>query len=269
MDALRLDHPLTHGYKRRPRTFGQKHPPPMSRPVPSLVIRSHNPAQQRRTLLLLGMAWLGSLLIVAVVVAVVVARSAGDGAAARLARDAKKADALLSRIAVLERSEQVARAGISDVQKTLRERDEEVDGLRADLAFYGRLVGGNKREGLAVHALQVTPVAHSQAWNFRVTLTQNFRRGDDVKGRLTISVEGVADGKLVTLDWPALSQGANASGIEYDFKYFQQVSGTIMLPVGFAANRAIVRADSDSGRVDQEFAWKDATKGEESDDVRQ
>jgi hypothetical protein len=241
----------------------------MSRPVPSLVIRSHDPAQQRRTLLLLGMAWLGSLLIVAAIVAVVVARTSHDGTAAQRADAEKQVDALKARIAVLERSEQVARAGIADVQKTLRERDEEVDGLRADLAFYGRLVGGNKREGLAVHALQVTPVKNSQAWNFRVTLTQNFRRGDDVKGRLTISVEGVADGKLTTLDWTALSQGANASGIEYNFKYFQQVSGTIMLPAGFAANRAIVRADSDSGRVDQEFAWKDATKSEGTDDVRQ
>ncbi len=234
-----------------------------------MVIRSHDPAQLRRARWLLGMAWLGSLLIVATMVALVVARTSHDGTAAQRASAEKQVDTLKARVAVLERSEQVARAGIAEVQKTLREREEEVDGLRADLAFYGRLVGGNKREGLAVHALQVTAVKHSQAWNFRVTLTQNFRRGEDVKGRLTISVEGVADGKLTTLDWPALSQGASASGIEYDFKYFQQVSGTIMLPAGFAANRAIVRADSDSGRVDQEFAWKDAIKGEESDDVRQ
>lgn len=234
-----------------------------------MVIRSHDPAQLRRTRLLLGMAWLGSLLIVAALVAVVIARTSHDGSAVQRASSEKQIDTLKARIAVLERSEQVARGGIADVQKTLRERDEEVDGLRADLAFYGRLVGGNKREGLAVHALQVMPVKNSQAWNFRVTLTQNFRRGEDVKGRLTIGVEGIADGKLQTLDWSALSQGANSAGIEYDFKYFQQVSGTIMLPAGFAANRAIVRADSDSGRVDQEFSWKDAIKGEESDDVRQ
>lgn len=234
-----------------------------------MVIRSHDPAQLRRTRLLIGMAWLGSVLIAATLVAVVLARTSHGGSAAQRSSAEVQIDTLKARIAVLERSEQVARSGISDVQKTLRDRDEEVDGLRADLAFYARLVGGNKREGLAVHALQVMPVKNSQAWNFRVTLTQNFRRGDDVKGRLTISVEGVADATLQTLDWNALSQGANSAGIEYDFKYFQQVSGTIMLPAGFAPNRAIVRADSDSGRVDQEFSWKDAIKGEESDDVRQ
>jgi hypothetical protein len=241
----------------------------MPTPVPSLVIRSHDPAQRQRTWLLLGLVWLGSLLIVATVVATVVARTSRSGSAAQRAGVDQQADALKARIAVLERSDQIARAGIVDVQKTLRERDEEVDSLRADLAFYGRLVGGSKREGLAVHALQMMPVKGSRAWNFRVTLTQNFKRGEDVKGRLTMSVEGVGDGKLKTLDWSVLSQDANGAGFEYNFKYFQQVSGTIMLPTGFAANRVIVRADSDSGRVEQEFSWKDAIKGEESDDVRQ
>jgi len=175
----------------------------------------------------------------------------------------------MARVAVLERSEQVAKAALADVQQTMRERDEEIDALRADLAFYGRLVGGARREGLAVHMLTLKAVKDSQAWNFVVTLTQNFKRGQDVKGRVTVSVEGVQAGKLTTLDWAALSQGQNNAGIEYGFKYFQQVSGTIMLPPGFAANRVIVHAEGDGGRADQEFAWKDAVKGEEADDVRQ
>jgi hypothetical protein len=42
-----------------------------------------------------------------------------------------------------------------------------------------------------------------------------------------------------------------------------------MLPAGFAANRVVVRAEGEGGRVEQEFSWKDAIKGEESDDVSQ
>lgn len=240
----------------------------MSHPVPSLVIRSNDPVQRRRTWLLLALVWLGSLLIVAALAALLATGAPHRDEAGRLAAAAKENEQLKSRVAVLERSEQVARAALADVQQSLRERDEEVDGLRADLTFYGRLVGGSKREGLAVHALRVKPVAGSHAWNFTVTLTQNFKRGQDLRGRMTLSVEGVQDGKLRTLDWNALSQDRGA-GIEYGFKYFQQVSGTIMLPDGFAANRVVVRADGDGDRVDQDFSWKDAMKGEESDDVRQ
>lgn len=241
----------------------------MATPTPLLVIRPHDPARLRRERLLLALVWLGSLLIAAALAASVASRAPRHQELARLAAAAKEGEALKSRIAVLERSEQVAKAALGDVQQTLRERDEEIDGLRTDLAFYGRLVGGNKREGLAVHALKIQPVKDSLAWNFVATLTQNFKRGEDIKGMLSLSVEGVEDGKLKTLDWPLLSQGQNVSGIAYDFKYFQQVGATIMLPASFAANRVIVRADGDGGRVEQEFSWKEAIKGEESSDVRQ
>ena len=241
----------------------------MATQTPSLVIRQHDPVRKRRERLLLVLVWLGSLLIVAAVVASTVTRAPQHEELTRLNAIAAESDALKTRIAVLERSEQVSKAALADVQQSLRERDEEIDGLRTDLAFYGRLVGGSKREGLAVHSLKVKPVKDSLAWNFVATLTQNFKRGEDIKGHLSLSVEGVAAGKLQTLDWTALSQNQNVSGIEYGFKYFQQVGGTIMLPTGFAANRVVVRADGDGGRVEQEFSWKDALKGEESDDVRQ
>jgi hypothetical protein len=237
-------------------------------PLPSLVIRRHDPAQQRRTRLLVAATWLGSLLIVAGLVATFGTRPRVPDRSAELAAALSDGEALKTRVAMLTRSEQVAKAALADVQQTLRDREEEVDGLRADLAFYGRLVGGGTREGLAVHALQIVPVKDSQAWNFTATLTQNFKRGEEIKGRLVLSVEGIAAGKLETLGWSSLSQG-QSSGIEYGFKYFQQVSGTIMLPVGFAANRVIVRAEGEGGRVEQEFSWKDAIKGEESDNVPQ
>jgi hypothetical protein len=238
-------------------------------PFPSLVIRQHDPAQQRRVRLLLACTWLGSLLVVAALVATFVSREPPRGPGAQAIAALKENDALKARIAVLTRSEQVAKAALADVQQTLRERDEEVDGLRADLAFYGRLVGGGKREGLAVHALVLEPVAGSQAWNFTATLTQNFKRGQQVDGRLSLRVEGVAAGQLAALDWKELAQGQDASGIAYRFKYFQQVGGTIMLPAGFAPNRVIVRAEGDGGRVEQEFSCQDATKAEEKADVSQ
>lgn len=245
----------------------------MPRVIPPFVVRKHDPERQRREWLLLGAAWLGSLLIVAAIVSGLASGVRKDNSRALLAAAEAQNEELKKRAAVLERSEQVAREALTDVQRTLRERDEEIDALRADLAFYGRLVGGAKREGLAVHALSLKPVAEGGggAWNFSATLTQNFKRGQEIKGRLTLVVEGVRDGKLASLDWNELGQGRDDAGIEYGFKYFQQVNGTIMLPRGFAPNRVKVRADGDGGRVEQEFEWKDAVNGEAEgkDDVRQ
>ena len=241
----------------------------MPRILPSLVVRSHDPARRLRGQLLAAAIWLVSLVVVAAVTAAVVSYGVESDGRAQSTNADKETEALKTRIAVLERSEQVAKAAVGDVQQTLREREEEIESLRSDLAFYGRLVGGGKREGLAVHVLKIRHMPDSQAWNFVATLTQNFKRGQDTRGHVTLAIEGVQNGKLATLDWAALTQGQDPSGIEYGFKYFQQVNGTIMLPAGFQANRIRVRAEGEGGRVEQDFAWGDATKGEEGDDVRQ
>jgi hypothetical protein len=241
----------------------------MLRIPPPLVVRPHDPARERRGHLLAAAIWRVSLVVVAAVTTAIISYGFESASRSRSAAADKDTDTLKARIATLERSEQVAKAAVSDLQQTLRDREEEIESLRSDLAFYGRLVGGGKREGLAVHVLKVSRVANSQAWNFVATLTQNFKRGQDTKGKLTLSVEGVEGGKLVTLDWTALTQGQDPSGIAYGFKYFQQVNGTIMLPAGFQANRVRIRVEGDAGRVEQDFAWNDAVKGEEgSDDVR-
>jgi hypothetical protein len=237
--------------------------------TPQFIIRQHDPAQRRRTRLLFGALWLVSIALAVVATYFWMMREVPAGDDRASLAHAAEVSALKSQIAVLERSEQVAKAALVDLQRTLRDREEEIAGVRADLAFYGRLVGGAKREGLAVHALSLQPIADSRAWNFSATLTQNFKRGPETRGRLTVSVSGIADGKLETLNWSRLSQQPANNGIDYSFKYFQQVNGTIMLPEGFEPNRVRVSAEGEGGRAEQEFPWNEAIKAAETENVRQ
>lgn len=237
-------------------------------PLPTYVVRSSDPAQDRRRRWSLAAIWLASLLLTALLTSALMRHSADAGSSAALRVAQERSSAQDARIAQLARSEQVAKAALADLQTSLRDRDEEIDGLRADLAFYGRLLGG-KREGLTVHALRLMPVAGSRAWNFVATLTQNFKRGEETSGRIALTVEGVVDGRLETLDWKTLAQDPNAGGIAYAFKYFAQVRGTMMLPDGFVPNRVVVRAEGDGARAEQAFTWADASKGQENDNVPQ
>ncbi|MEZ5463461.1 DUF6776 family protein [Dokdonella sp.] len=236
--------------------------------TPHFEIRQVNHARSRWVWLFAALIWLGTLTLAVVGTSLFLSKSVQEDST-RINVDSMDVEALKMRIAVLERSEQVARAALVDLQQTLREREEEIAGVRADLAFYGRLVGGAKREGLAVHALRLTPVADSRAWNFSATLTQNFKRGAETTGRLTLSVTGIADGKIETVEWKDLSQESESAGIGYAFKYFQQVNGIIMLPEGFEPNTVRVSVDGGGGRGVQEFSWEDAAKAEESDNVRE
>ncbi len=183
------------------------------------------------------------------------------GPAAQVQDPHARVDALEQEVATLRRSDQISRDANRDLQGTLAERDEEIAGLRADVAFYERFVGATgQRRGLTVHQLNLQPQSE-QAWHFTTTLTQNLNRGAVSSGEVTLSVEGTREGKLQTLDWDALRQQPEAPGIAYSFKYFQEVGGDLMLPPGYQPLRVIVRLAPKSGAaVEQSFTWADATR---------
>ena len=70
----------------------------------------------------------------------------------------KQIDVLEQRSATLSRSDQISREANRDLQGALAERDEEVAGLRADVAFYERFVGATaQRRGLSLHVAAEEP----------------------------------------------------------------------------------------------------------------
>lgn len=173
----------------------------------------------------------------------------------------REIDYLQQRVATLSRSDQISRDANRDLQSTLAERDEEIAGLRADVAFYERLVGSTaQRRGLSVHALRLQP-QNDTAWHFTSTLTQNLNRGAVSTGQLSMTLEGTRAGKLEKLAWADLRQQPNAPGMAYSFKYFQQVEGDIFLPQGFTPVRVSVRLVPRTGApIEESFTWADATR---------
>lgn len=183
-----------------------------------------------------------------------------DDARAQLATQRDRIARLEQQATTLARSDQVSREANRDLQRTLAERDEEIAGLRADVAFYERFVGSTaQRHGLAVHQLRMTPQPGG-AWHFVATLTQNLSRGAVNDGRLTVSLEGSRKGRMEKLDWAQLRQQPNAPGVEYSFKYFQQVQGDVIVPPGLQPVRVVVRLAPARGEpVEQSFTWAEAT----------
>ncbi|MHB8913207.1 MAG: DUF6776 family protein [Lysobacter sp.] len=178
---------------------------------------------------------------------------------------AAEIEQLRQRITTLTRSDQISRDANRDLQGSLAEREEEIAGLRADVAFYERLVGATaQRRGLTVHALKLLPQSTrpqgAAAWHFTGTLTQNLNRGAVSAGRLTLLIEGTRDGRLQKLGWEDLRQQPGAPGVGYSFKYFEQVEGDVFLPAGLTPVRVTVRLVPQSGAaVEQSFTWADAT----------
>jgi len=181
----------------------------------------------------------------------------------------RRIDDLAQQVATLSRSDQISRDANRDLQRTLAERDEEIAGLRADLAFYERFVAGTApRHGLGVQALQLRNEG-GRAWHFTATLTQTATRDATTRGTLTLAVEGSRGGRMQRLDWPALRQQPGAAGVDYAFKYFQQVEGDVLLPPGLQPIRVSAHLQPEHGEpVEQSFTWRDAVAAPAADGRR-
>ncbi len=178
----------------------------------------------------------------------------------QLKQQRQRIDQLEQQVATLRRSDQISRQANSELQGTLAERDEEIASLRADIAFYERFVGATgQRRGLSVHELKLVPQRDPQLWHVMVTLTQNMNRGAVSRGRLQLIVEASEGGRMHKLGWAELRQQKDAPGLDYSFKYFEQVEGDIVLPAGVKPVRVIARLLPASGAaVEQSFTWGEA-----------
>ncbi|HVI56606.1 MAG TPA: DUF6776 family protein [Luteibacter sp.] len=245
-----------------------------SRHPPRFVVRTlaDTVREGRKRVILLG-AWAASLIVVGWLAWLI----AGHGPAVAAARSnggvsSAEVEDLRQQVANLQRASQVAGIAAKELTRNLAERDEEISGLRTDLAFYSRLVGGNgQRDGLKVQGARTEPVKGSpNAWNVVVTLTQNARRGELLKGSLTLAVEGIQGNKVATLEGPGLGQAAASRGLPFSFKYFQQVQGSFTLPAGFKPTRLRVVASAEGDEpVTSTIPWADATRNDEVNDVQQ
>ncbi|KJV35294.1 DUF6776 family protein [Luteibacter yeojuensis] len=244
------------------------------RQPPRFVVRTHDAARERRMKLLLGAGWAAS---VAAAAALAWAFSAGPSGLARAPAGhatqlRAENDELRQQVANLQRAGQVADVATKELKRNLSERDEEISGLRTDLAFYARLVGGGgQRDGLKIQAARVSTVPGTpNAWNLVVTLTQNARRGDLVKGSVKVAVEGIEGDKVATLEGAALGQSDTSKGVPFAFKYFQQVQGSFTVPAGFKPTRLRVVAGADGGdSATSTVAWADAARTDEVANVQQ
>lgn len=171
-------------------------------------------------------------------------------------------DRVLAELALAQRSDQVTRGASSALQATLAERDEEIAALRADVGFYERLVSGSaQRQGLNVHSLEMSR-AEAGSVHYAITLTQSLKKGALTRGEVFLAVEGTLDGRLTELDWRKLRQDANAAPQAFEFRYFQQIEGIIMLPANFLPQRVRVTARSGGQPTERVYPWR-ATQSEQ------
>lgn len=211
-----------------------------------------------------GILW-GAGFAVVFLAGIAVGRGLGfpDGPAARAQKLATRNVALQEQVQDLQQQQQTNATALAALRTSLASRDDELQKLKQEQAFYAKLIGidGN-RSGVGVHGISLTPVTGTRAWNFVVTVVNTAEHADPSRGKLTLAVEGVRAGKLTTVGWSSLAGPDARDGVPFAFKFFQQLRGSFMLPRDFVPNRvAITLHPRDGAPITRKLDWKEALAG--------
>ncbi len=169
---------------------------------------------------------------------------------------ADRTEQLSQELAVAQRARQVSENALQALKQSVFELDQQMVDQREEVSFYQRLLdaGGSVR-GLAVHEFQLAPTTSPRVFRYRLVLTQNLKKTRRVEGSVTLSVTGISDDRAVKL-------GASALGVSpplqaFEFKYYQQLQGTLTLPEGFSPTEVIVFAENGdrSQSAEEVFPW--------------
>lgn len=236
-----------------------------------------DPARHRRARLLVAGLWLLSLILTYLVVRCLVVPEVGP-LERSLASARKNESALQSALDEAEdalaresRAREVVERALEDLQQSLAQRQDEVASLRADVGFYQRLIeGGAQQPGLWIHELKLQRDGNGSGYGgmyrYRLTLAQNLKRGKSAEGEVELSITGSRGGQLERLGIDELTGDTANPDMQYAFKYFQQLEGTILLPADFEPSAVHISMKPRAGgsAVRREFSWADANHKEEN-----
>lgn len=184
---------------------------------------------------------------------------------------AARTASLRQQLAQLRQGRSVDRVSARKLQQSLAERDKTINDLRAELAFYTRLTGSARHGQVQIQEVHVAPVPHStRAWNITLILTRNARGKSEMHGKAKISLQGIRKQHVVQLGWSALAAGQQDQGMAVQFRYFQKLQATLMLPENFTPNQLHVTVIPDKGdTIDRKMTWADALTKPGTADVQQ
>jgi Family of unknown function (DUF6776) len=152
----------------------------------------------------------------------------------------------------------VDREGYKQVNRSLGDMQSQIARLNQDLSFYRGLVQPDSVVHVKVQQMQIVPETAAGQFRLKFVLMQTGKPAAMIAGNVTASIDGLLQGKPVSLSYAQVSP-AHRAGLTYSFRYFQDYDEPVQLPPGFEPTR--VGVEIHSGRdaahgFRQAFVWK-------------
>jgi hypothetical protein len=168
---------------------------------------------------------------------------------------------LREKAAILRRSSQIDRQAALDVKADLATLEEELQAAREEIEFYRGIVSpGDVKPGLRIHRFRLVAGAVAGEYRYDLVLTQLKHNDRHVSGAVEWQIAGTLDGDPGELDLAGVTR-PSVQQLQFRFRYFQDLAGSIYLPEGFEASKVILRIKPEGKGgpqpVEQEYEWPD------------
>ncbi len=165
---------------------------------------------------------------------------------------------LSEHVVLLERGGDIDKRAAAVLNQSLRDEQAELAALKEQVAFYRGIVSPEESSaGVRVYELQLRPGSEPDLYQYDLVLIQVMRHENAVSGSADLAFIGLEDGQSRNYRLAEI-EVERGKTLLFSFRYFQQLSGSVRLPRGFAPSRVqvdVVRGGSPPVRFQQMYDW--------------
>jgi len=144
------------------------------------------------------------------------------------------------------------------LRQTIKTLRDELSASQDEVLFYRQLMAPSEAQrGLRIEKLTLTLGANPGEVKYRLLLTQVVERSEWAIGNVSVDIVGTSENEQVVLPLTEVAQ-VESYPLTFRFRYFQDFTGTLQVPVGLKPDQVVVTAAT-SGRipkrVQKTFSW--------------
>ncbi len=187
-------------------------------------------------------------------------------------------DKLASEYAVLQQSETQLRQQVFNlesgrnidnvakqgIQETIKDYKATIDQLKKDVSFYQSIMAPSENiKGLQVQNLELQKTSDDKRFTYKIVLAQVADNKNYISGLVAVNVVGMQAGVKEILPLRDVSDDQSSLGIKFKFKYFQDITGELILPKDFSPESIQVVAQADgkkASKLERTYMWNDLVR---------
>lgn len=173
----------------------------------------------------------------------------------------KKLQTVQEDSAIYRHGSELERQASERVRKENISLQDRVSELEEAVTFYkGIMAPENDEKGLRIERLELSRTSNKKRFKYKVVMTQVADNGAYVKGNVKMNLLGMRKGARESIPFDTVAkEWAGGDGAPFNFRFFQDIGGELVVPDEFVPEQIEVIAQSKGRkavRLEKRFEWK-------------